>query len=312
MRTASSAEGAAEGHTTRMVKTGESLTVNFLPASGFALSSVESSCGGSLQGNAFTVNQVTSDCLIEPVFDASVTPGDTLRVSLEEPVSRDTYSGIGNLRGWAVATVGVDRVEIWIDGAYAFDAPYGGERGDVGGVFPDINDSVNSGFSTAWNYNLMDLGEHTITARAYNTNGQYAESSKTFLVTRFHKPYLGADDKVDLSGAQCSVSDSQISLGDAKRYDIDGDVDYNFAKFINHSCNPNCEVDIIDNEIWISSIKRIKKGAELFYNYGYPFDTDFVDHICKCGSRNCVGYILSDNDWPKLKKYEKKLKSKSK
>ncbi len=97
-----------------------------------------------------------------------------------------------------------------------------------------------------------------------------------------------------------------------KRYDIDGDVDYNFAKFINHSCNPNCEVDIIDNEIWISSIKRIKKGAELFYNYGYPFDTDFVDHICKCGSRNCVGYILSDNDWPKLKKYEKKLKSKSK
>ncbi|GIS02069.1 MAG: hypothetical protein CM15mP103_06200 [Gammaproteobacteria bacterium] len=89
------------------------------------------------------------------------------------------------MRGWAVATVGVDRVEIWIDGAYAFDAPYGGERGDVGGVFPDINDSVNSGFSTAWNYNLMDLGEHTITARAYNTNGQYAESSKTFLVTRF-------------------------------------------------------------------------------------------------------------------------------
>jgi len=95
-----------------------------------------------------------------------------------------------------------------------------------------------------------------------------------------------------------------------KRYDIDGDVDYNFAKFINHSCNPNCEVDIIDNEIWISSIKRIKKGAELFYNYGYPFDTDFVDHICKCGSHNCVGYILSDNDWPKLKKELKKKKGK--
>ncbi len=214
VRVASSAEGAAEGHTNRIVKTGESLTVNFLPASGFALSSVESTCGGSLQGSAFTVNQVTSDCLIEPVFEASARPGDALRVSLEEPVRGNTYSGIGNLRGWAVATVGVDRVEIWIDGAYAFDAPYGGERGDVGDVFPDINDSVNSGFSTAWNYNLMDLGEHTITARGYNTQGQYAESSKTFLVTRFHKPYLGADDEVDLSGAQCSVSDSQISLRD--------------------------------------------------------------------------------------------------
>ena len=95
-----------------------------------------------------------------------------------------------------------------------------------------------------------------------------------------------------------------------KRYDLDGDFKYNTARLINHSCNPNCEVDIIDNEIWISSIKRIKKGAELFYNYGYPFDTDFVDHICKCGSRNCVGYILSDNDWPKLKKELKKKKGK--
>ena len=167
------------------------------------------------------MNQVTSDCLIEPVFDASATPGDTLRVSLEEPVSRNTYSGIGNLRGWAVATVGVGRVEIWIDGAYAFDAPYGGERGDVGDAFPDIDDSANSGFSTAWNYNLMDLGEHTITARAYDTNGQYAESSNTFLVTRFHKSFLGAGDQVDLSGAQCSVSDSQITLGDAI---MDGEV----------------------------------------------------------------------------------------
>jgi hypothetical protein len=215
VRTASSAGGAAEGHTARIVKTGESLTVNFVPSSGFALSSVESSCGGSIQGSAFTVNQLTSDCLIEPVFEASVTPGDTLRVSLEEPVRSDTYSGVGNLRGWAVASAGVDRVEIWIDSAYAFDAPYGGERGDVGDAFPDINDSANSGFSAAWNYSLMSLGEHSVAARAYATNGQYAESSATFFVTRFHKPYLGADDEIDLSGAQCSVSDSQISISDA-------------------------------------------------------------------------------------------------
>tara|TARA_B100000035_G_scaffold77224_1_gene64422 strand:+ start:49 stop:906 length:858 start_codon:yes stop_codon:yes gene_type:complete len=215
VRTASSAGGAVEGHTARIVRTGEPLTVNFVPSSGFALSSVKSSCGGSVQGSAFTVNQVTSDCLIEPVFEASVTPGDTLRVSLEEPVRGDTYSGVGNLRGWAVASAGVDRVEIWIDDAYAFDAPYGGERGDVGDAFPDINDSANSGFSTAWNYSLMSLGEHAVAARAYDTNGQYAESNTTFFVTRFHKPYLGADDEIDLSGAQCSVSDSQISLGDA-------------------------------------------------------------------------------------------------
>ena len=87
-----------------------------------------------------------------------------------------------------------------------------------------------------------------------------------------------------------------------KKYDIDGGVARNYARFINHSCDPNCEVEITNNEIWISSIKRIKKGAELYYNYGYPFETDYEEHICKCGSKKCVGYILSDDDWPKLKK----------
>ena len=43
------------------------------------------------------------------------------------------------------------------------------------------------------------------------------------------------------------------------KYDIDGTPEYNRAKYINHSCNPNCEVDIIKDEIWISSIKNIKK-----------------------------------------------------
>ena len=86
-----------------------------------------------------------------------------------------------------------------------------------------------------------------------------------------------------------------------KLYDIDGSVSHNHAKLINHSCNPNCEVEIINNEIWISAIKNIKKNNELSYNYGYSYDTDYVDHICKCGSSNCVGYILDEDHWPKLK-----------
>jgi len=224
VRTTSSTQGAAKGHTTRMVKAGESLTVNFVAASGFALSSVESSCGGSLQGNAFTVDQVISDCLLEPLFEPVLVGGDTFRLSLEEPVAGSVYSGVGNLRGWSVATVGIDRIEVWMDGVYAFDAPYGGLRNDVASVFPDIDNSSASGFSLAWNYNDMSQGEHVITARAYNQNGQFTESSSTFTVTRFHKAFLGAGDQVDLSGAQCSVSDSQIAVGDAvmdgKVYDI--------------------------------------------------------------------------------------------
>ena len=94
-----------------------------------------------------------------------------------------------------------------------------------------------------------------------------------------------------------------------KTYDIDGSPLYNKARYINHSCDPNCEVDIIKNEIWISSIKKIKKGEELSYDYGYPFDKDdYSDHICKCGSIKCIGYIISQDDWSKYKKYFQKIR----
>ena len=69
-----------------------------------------------------------------------------------------------------------------------------------------------------------------------------------------------------------------------QRYDIDGGVAHNHARLINHSCNPNCEVEISNNQIWISAIKNINKNSELTYNYGYPYDADYVDHVCKCGS----------------------------
>ena len=93
-----------------------------------------------------------------------------------------------------------------------------------------------------------------------------------------------------------------------KKYDIDGSPLYNNARYINHSCKPNCEVDIINNEIWIISIANIKKGSELSYDYGYQFDKDdFRDHVCKCGSKYCIGYIISQDHWSKYIKYISKV-----
>ena len=52
-----------------------------------------------------------------------------------------------------------------------------------------------------------------------------------------------------------------------------------------------------------------KKGEELKYDYGFEFDKDdYADHVCKCGSKNCIGYIISSDDWNLYKKYLKKLK----
>lgn len=81
-----------------------------------------------------------------------------------------------------------------------------------------------------------------------------------------------------------------------KRYDIDGDVAYNFAKYINHSCEPNCEAVNIRGHIWIIALRDIHPGEELNYNYGYDSD-DYREHPCRCGSARCVGFIVHEDLW---------------
>ena len=224
VRIAGASNGSVTGQTVRQMKPDESFSVVFTPAAGFRLAEVAGSCQGSVQGDQFNLLPTAVDCLIEPTFSPVLSTGKTFRVLLEEPVINSVYSGIGNLRGWAVASDGIEKIEIWIDGAYAFDTPYGGARVDVGNAFPEIVGASDSGFALAWNYNNMSIGAHTITARAYDENGQSVDSTSEFTVARFEKPFLQADDQVSLADAQCFLSGSQISLQDAlldgKIYDI--------------------------------------------------------------------------------------------
>ena len=86
------------------------------------------------------------------------------------------------------------------------------------------------------------------------------------------------------------------------RYDLDGDFKYNDARLINHSCNPNCEVEGKGLKLWIVAIKDIKKGEELSYDYGFGYDKDYKQFVCKCGAKNCVGYIVREGSRWRIKK----------
>ena len=87
-----------------------------------------------------------------------------------------------------------------------------------------------------------------------------------------------------------------------KRYDLDGDYEYNTARLINHSCNPNCVVTGHGVKLWISSTKDINKGEELSYDYGFGFDKNYKNFICKCKSKNCCGYIVREGSRWRIKK----------
>ena len=87
-----------------------------------------------------------------------------------------------------------------------------------------------------------------------------------------------------------------------KRYDLDGDFKYNTARLINHSCNPNCEVAGVGLKVWVYAIRDIKKGEELSYDYGFGYDEFYKDFPCRCGSKNCVGYIVREGSRWRIKK----------
>lgn len=64
---------------------------------------------------------------------------------------------------------------------------------------------------------------------------------------------------------------------------------------LNHSCLPNCAIEVDEDEgrIWIQATRDIKAGEELAFNYCYDL-TDFQDHPCRCGAKECVGFIVAE------------------
>ena len=89
-----------------------------------------------------------------------------------------------------------------------------------------------------------------------------------------------------------------FGLTDGKHV-IDGE---GVAAFINHSCDPNCEVDEIDGRVLITAICNIDAGEEITYDYNL-YDGDLDDESpCFCKSKNCRGSMYSEEELEKRKK----------
>jgi uncharacterized protein len=94
------------------------------------------------------------------------------------------------------------------------------------------------------------------------------------------------------SNERCARGNRFIFFLDAE-FDLDGSVETNAAKWLNHSCEPNCEAKLVDRQIWITAKRGINAGEEITFDYGYDLE-GFRDHPCHCGAPNCAGHILAE------------------
>jgi uncharacterized protein len=95
-----------------------------------------------------------------------------------------------------------------------------------------------------------------------------------------------------------------FGIGDGS-FVIDG---HGTAMFINHSCDPNCETDEVDNRVWIVAIRDIAADEELTYDYNL-YDGDDDDARCNCGAKNCRQTMYSPAEIRRRKRAAAKKKS---
>ena len=90
-----------------------------------------------------------------------------------------------------------------------------------------------------------------------------------------------------------------------EHYIIDANQHGNSARWINHSCAPNCRAlveesasdDPRKDKVVIETIRAIKPGEELTYDYGIVLDVPHTARLkkvwkCLCGSPKCTGTLL--------------------
>ena len=111
--------------------------------------------------------------------------------------------------------------------------------------------------------------------------------------------YLGERISKAESHRRCEANNPFIFHLDEET-DLDGNVEWNPARWLNHSCEPNCEAESEDGRIWIVATCDLRAGEELTFNYGYDI-ADYRDFPCRCGKAQCVGFMVAEEYFPQVR-----------
>ena len=142
---------------------------------------------------------------------------------------------------------------------------------------------------------------HSLARDAFETDLLVFKASPIHGVGGFARTAIPRDTRVvEYVGDRISKSESlrrcegnnEFIFSLNEEQDLDGNVAWNPARFLNHSCAPNCEAELEDGCIWIVAAREIPAGEEVTFNYGYDL-VDYREYPCRCGAPGCVGYIVA-------------------
>lgn len=97
-------------------------------------------------------------------------------------------------------------------------------------------------------------------------------------------------------------------------HNIDGGAKGNIARWINHSCDPNCDTYENDKRMFIRAVRDIRFGEELSYDYNIEAGERITKAVkarwpCWCGAKKCRGTVLVPTPNPRKKKKKTKRQS---
>ncbi len=97
-----------------------------------------------------------------------------------------------------------------------------------------------------------------------------------------------------------------------EKYVLDANSEGNMARWINHSCAPNCKAFVHEDpggdprkdRVIIESLRALRAGEELTYDYGITLEERLTPRLkaiwaCRCGARNCTGTLLKPKRPPR-------------
>lgn len=139
-----------------------------------------------------------------------------------------------------------------------------------------------------------ELSSYTVRRSRIHGRGLFARTpyKPGSVVGEYQGRVIDVAHEGETSSALSSDAGYTLLFAIDENFTIDAGVDGNDIRFMNHSCDPNCEATVDGRAVVIRAIRRILPGEELSYDYNLQPGGDEMSYKCKCGAKNCRGTMI--------------------